>query len=199
MPNLSLYPPIGEPRHVATWHLVISGFLQTVGKPNGMVSLWRKLMRHNGPEAAVVPLKWNSQWWDIAELIWSVQPNGHDRVIRIYAYSWGAGWGAMELARQLDRRGMAVDHMVLSDPVFRSSWLLGRWLALSELASIEVPANVRRVSWFRQTKNRPCGHNLAAADGQITVIQPPVVLSRTHQYMDDAEDFHAECLRVAEL
>lgn len=197
--NLTLYPPSCCEQKVRHWHLVIGGFRQTVGRPNGMVALWRKLMRHNGPQEAVVPLKWNARWRHVAELIWLVRrPYPEDTSIRIYAYSWGAGWGAMQLARELDARGLGVDFMVLSDPVYRSSWLLGRALALSSLVSIRVPANVGHVHWFRQTKNRPCGHNLVA-ENVHTEIFPPVVLERTHQYMDDAEEFHAECLRVAAL
>lgn len=186
---------------VRRWHIVISGFLQNEGRPTGMVRLWRWLgQEHSGPESCVELRSWNDNFRDLAELIWRVQPAAPEEsgpTVMIYAYSWGAGWGAIELARQLRKRGIPVAAMVLSDPVYRSPWRSLAWLAMVSWSSIRVPANVRRVTWFRQRMNRPAGHRLVAADPAATEIAPPVLAHVTHQYMDDLRSFHLECERVA--
>ena len=181
-----------------TWHVVISGFLQDEGKPTGMVRLWRYLSaEHSGPEVRVELRSWNDNWRQLAELIHRVRPRRDEVAVKIYAYSWGAGFGAMELARQLGRRGLCVEQMVLSDPVYRSRSLPLRWLAMLPVNAISVPDNVRRVAWFRQRRNRPAGHQLAAENPDKTTIEPAVWADSVHQYMDDLQAFHLECERVA--
>jgi hypothetical protein len=185
---------------ISTWHIVISGFLQHEGKPTGMVALWRRLhRRHAAPGVCVELRAWNEKWRDLAELIWRVQPEERPPVVKVYAYSWGAGWGAMQLARELGRRGLAIDFMVLSDPVYRSPWPGMRWLALARWRAIQVPPNVRVVFWFRQRASLPAGHALAARRNDRTIITPPVWVEVDHQYMDDLPLFHRQCERVSAL
>ena len=123
--SLSLLP-------IHDWHVVISGFLQDEGQPTGMVRLWRLLgERHSAADVRVELRSWNVNWRQLAELIWRMQPGAGRNCfdpprVKVYAYSWGAGWGAMQLARQLRRRGIGVAAMVLSDPVYRSPLLAFR-------------------------------------------------------------------------
>lgn len=185
---------------IHTWHIIISGFLQTEGKPTGMVRLWHRLHQRHAQAGVCVELRaWNQNWRDLAELIWRVQPEDQPVVVKVYAYSWGAGWGAMQLARQLARRGITIAWMVLSDPVYRAPWLLLRWLALARGRTIAVPPNVRVVHWFRQRTSWPAGHNLYAQRKERTIITPPLWAEVSHQYMDDLRPFHLECERVAAL
>lgn len=185
---------------IRAWHVVIGGFRQTEGKPTGMVRLWSQLHeRHAQPGVCVELRAWNETWRDLAELIWRVQPDNEPVVVKVYAYSWGAGWGAMQLARQLAQRGIPVAWMVLSDPVYRSPWPWWRWLALASWRSIRVPANVRVVHWFRQRTNLPAGHNLIPIRKERTIVTTPVWVEVSHQYMDDLRLFHLECERVAAL
>lgn len=183
---------------IRQWHIIIGGFLETEGKPTGMARLWLRLHQLLTPRGACVELRaWNDNWRDMAELIWRLQPEEEPAVIKIYAYSWGAGWGAMQLARHLQRRGLAVGWMVLSDPVYRSPWIITRWLAMAPWRSITVPHNVRVVHWFRQRLSLPAGHTLVAARSDRTVITPPVWAEVAHAYMDDLRVFHRECERIA--
>ncbi len=185
---------------IRAWHIVIGGFLQTEGKPTGMVRLWRRLHQQHAQAGVCVELRaWNENWRDLAELIWRVQPDEEQVVVKVYAYSWGAGWGAMQLARQLARRGVPVAWMVLSDPVYRAPWLLLRWLALVSGRTIRVPTNVRVVHWFRQRTSMPAGHALYAQHKERTIITPAIWAEVSHQYMDDLRLFHHECERVAAL
>lgn len=182
---------------ILIWHVVISGFLQDEGQPTGMVELWRRLRKLTGAETCVELRNWNDNWRQFAELIWRMRPYHGKPDVRVYAYSWGAGWGAMQLARQLKRRGINVRVMVLSDPVYRSPWLLLRWLSLGSLAFIVVPDNVQEVLWFRQKVNRPKGHRLVAEDPDRTRIAESKWAEVAHQYMDDLDEFHATCAEVA--
>lgn len=188
------------PLEVRAWHIVIGGFRQTEGKPTGMVRLWQRLHAlHAAPGVCVELRSWNDNWRDLAELVWRVQPDREPVVIKLYAYSWGAGWGAMQLARELSRRGIAVRWMVLSDPVYRSPLFFTRWLALVPWRSIAVPANVRVVHWFRQRVSLPAGHSLRPQRKDRTVVTPAVWAEVSHLYMDDLRLFHRECERVASL
>ena len=188
------------PASIRCWHIVIGGFRQHEGKPTGMVQLWRRLhARHAEPGVCVELRSWNDDWRDLAELIWRVQPEDEPVVVKIYAYSWGAGWGAMQLARELARRGVHVAWMVLSDPVYRSPWLVTRWLALVPWRAILVPPNVRVVHWFRQKTSLPAGHALRVHAPRRTIITPAVWGEVSHLYMDDLRSFHRECERVAGL
>jgi pimeloyl-ACP methyl ester carboxylesterase len=185
---------------IRRWHIVIGGFRQTEGKPTGMVRLWHRLHElHAQPGVCVELRSWNDNWRELAELIWRVQPEDEPVVIKVYAYSWGAGWGAMRLARELSRRGVNVSWMVLSDPVYRSPWIITRWLALVPWRSILVPPNVRVVHWFRQRVSLPSGHALRPQRKERTVISPAVWADVSHLYMDDLRTFHRECERVSAL
>lgn len=180
---------------IKNWHVVISGFLQDEGEPTGMVRIWRELhAQHSDSETVVLLRSWNDNWSDLAELIRRTQ-NGSPAV-KIYAYSWGAGYGAMELARELAKRGITVRFMVLSDPVYHSPLLLARWMAMLSDGRIMVPYKVVEVYWFRQKENRPHGHDLIA-ESTGTMIHPAIWLTSTHQYMDDAAPFRLLCHKVA--
>lgn len=178
------------------WDIVISGFLQDEGKPTGMVALWQLLRENASPTRCVILKSWNDSWSDLAERMRRVGPIGGPTIC-VYAYSWGAGHGAITLARELRTRGLRVAHMVLCDPVYRSRFLSFRWLAMSKAPNITIPGNVNRVDWFRQHENLPAGHDLHPENPKATKIGPAVWLERTHQKMDDAPEFHAECIRVA--
>jgi pimeloyl-ACP methyl ester carboxylesterase len=182
---------------IRAWHVVISGFLQDEGEPTGMVSLWRRLRKLSDAESCVELRNWNDNWRQFAELIWRMRPQNQEPEVRVYAYSFGAGWGAMQLARQLRRRGIKVRVMVLSDPVFRSPWLVLRWLSLVSYAFIVVPDNVLDVIWFRQKVNRPAGHHLVARDPRRTRINQSTWAEVAHQYMDDLPEFHQACEEAA--
>jgi hypothetical protein len=187
MPNI-------HPFH--TWHIVISGFMQHRGTPNGMVGLWRDLhQRHAGPGVVVEYMCWNDKFKKQAEKIWRSSDVG--QIICIYAYSWGAGHGAMKLARALEKYKLGVRVMVLSDPVFRPWLRLLSPLAMTRFPWIRLPKKISEVFWFFQRKNRPHGHRLVAVDSIVTEIHDGVQINYFHQGMDDAIEFHEACHLVA--
>jgi len=184
------------------WDIVIGGFRQQSDEPTGIQKLWLKLGRFRGPQRAILFREWHTDWRELAELIAVVsEPNPG---IRVYAYSWGAGYGCMALARHLLRRGLVVECAVLADPVFRSKTIFGRWLALLPHPEIIVPRNVRSVRWTRQKTSCPRGHDLRMQEAWDhwprlgPVIAEPHWRDRDHVHMDEDPLFHEMALEVAE-
>jgi hypothetical protein len=187
-------------------HQCISGFTQNVHQIHGILKLSERMRR---PESGVVDCchrrlyfnRWNDDWKKIAEHYWNVADlHLESLTICVYAYSWGAGWGAMQLARHLKRFEMKVRVMVLCDPVYRNPHWYLKWLSLVHRDSsfspvIRVPDNVREVFHFHQRVNVPSGHKLVGT-GE-TLIRPPIELRRIHQKMDDSWEFHGLSLSIA--
>ena len=184
-------------------HQCISGFTQDVNTFHGILRLSEKIRgavdcKNNRFEVH----RWCSNWKAIAEYYALLASYYEEKLtVCIYAYSWGAGWGAMELSRQLSKRGIEIRVMVLSDPVFRHpKWYL-RWVSLllrdtTLLPIIRVPHNVEEVYTFHQKMNRPQGHRLLPSNG--TMIYPSkLVKNCNHQNMDDAFEFHSFSVDVA--
>ena len=186
---------------ITHWHYVIPGFLQNRGTYDGSLDLWRKMCAaHYGPGEQVELCPWNTRWEAEAEFVYRFRgaTPGYP-IVTIAAYSWGAGWGAMRFARELGKRGIAVQSMVLSDPVYRHPLYSMRWLTLFRFPVISVPANVRSVRWFRQRDEWPWGHELLA-ESQATQIHTPVVVTECgHLSIDEYEPFHAAALDEADM
>jgi pimeloyl-ACP methyl ester carboxylesterase len=166
--------------------ILISGFRQNKGIPNGFTRLWREARGHSSARSVVEFHTWDTDVKDLAEFIWG--QSGSDPDIVIAGYSWG-GSTSVNLARALKKRGLRVRHMILADPVYRNWWRLWASMFRGGLLSIQIPNSVSEVSWFRQRENRPQGHNLVA-ESPITIINDPVIKEVEHAYMDDQDDFH---------
>lgn len=184
---------------IERWHIPISGFTQSIDRANGFDRLWKKLRPLVSESCSLLPpQRWNADFSAIAEFVHRMRPQKSPD-IRVYAYSWGCGHGFMQLAKELKRRGLSISHAVLSDPVFHSWWrpwrsvMTGKWSP-----PIIIPENVHQVYWFYQRQNRPQATELIAKTG-VTVIHAGVRLERNHEWMDDAPEFWAKCLEIAEL
>lgn len=192
------------------YFICISGYRQTESRVPGTWLLSEKLRAagySSGSRLRVSHFCWKSDWVNRAEEIANVAKYYGERPrVALFAYSWGAGWGAMQLASQLYRRGLDVDKAVLSDPVYRHPWSCLRWLAMlggsgfSQLhfcapPVIRLPPNIREVWSFHQSLNMPRGHRIAA--GRRCIVHPSVELRRIHGEMDDAPEFHDQALAAA--
>lgn len=188
------------PRPIFQWHVVISGHLQHGGHASDVEPLWRNLRDAVGNGSVCVDLcEWNRRWDQYAEFIWRFQHPTAPPTIRVYAYSWGAGWGFLKLARELKRRGLRIETAVLSDAVYCSGWWLLKYpQALSPIRRVVVPDNVGQVHWFFQRSYRPYGHKVVAADPAKTRIHPGVEAACDHYRMDRLIDFHQLAMHVAE-
>jgi len=191
-------PTATEP-YILTWIICISGFTQHVGEPTGIHKLWLKL-RHNFTNATTQTelWTWNSRWWELAEAI-KISRDGVPPRVLICAYSWGAGWGFVRLARELRKRGIVVLGAVLADPVYRSRWLSFAWRSLIGSPVVSIPDNVRTVRWLRQRNNYPRGHDLVAQNERLTRIEAAVELvGVTHENIDDSDEFHSLAMTMVE-
>lgn len=199
---------------IHNWHIVISGFLQNEGKPTGMVQLWRELHKeHAGPDTCVALRTWRDDMNALAEMIWRLRQKDEPTHllsfqpwVYIYGYSWG-GTTAVHLARQLQRRGIPVRAMVLSDAVYRHRYFAGNWRALVPGSEIIIPKNVQEVIWFVQRQPlfrcrrpfiNPRGHKLVCENPQVTKKhRSQRVRMVDHAYMDDVSVFHLAAHGVA--
>lgn len=181
-------------QRISTWLVVISGFTQKEGSPNGMHRVWEQL--HSlfaAPDAHVALREWDSDWRQFAEHI-RVSSVDNPTII-VAAYSWGCGYGLVKLARELKRRAKCINCAVLSDPVYcHPIWWL-RWLAMLDWRPITIPSNVHSVRWFFQRENRPRAYELRPERKHICTIRKGVEITGVdHQGMDDLEAFHDACL-----
>lgn len=186
-------------------HQCISGFTQDEKRIHGVFKLAEKLhdCGYNNTISRVSLRPWNSRWDEVAEHIWLLgQHHKADVVVNIYAYSYGVGWGAVQLCKELLKRGIPVHCVVACDGVFRHPNPLMRWTSLlrRDLAFspvIRIPANVVTVVPLHQKLNRPQGHKIVGGKDFTGLIQEPTELYVTHQYMDDAGQFHDAALDAA--
>lgn len=190
---------------IREWHVVISGFQQKSGTLNGIAQIWLQLVALMAcrPEARVELLTWKDDFGNLAETIsriastTSTNPDGIKPVINIYGYSWG-GMSAVNFARELQDRGLDVNHMVLSDAVYRHWYWLGQWRAFAPWRSIMIPENVRQVTQFRQKRNWPRGHTIKADNPGKTKLGMVRWLNAKHCWMDDQAAFRQACWQAAQ-
>lgn len=175
------------------WYVILSGFLQRSGDLNGMVNIWRDLRTVVPAGAGLERHSWNANVPDLAEFIKRLSVP-KPRIV-LFGYSWG-GMSCINLARELQRREINVERMVLSDAVYRHWFPLGNWRAFAPWRTIRVPSNVGRVTHFRQRADWPRGHKLVAVNPGKTKVDPVQWLDAGHCWMDDAEEFRAACLEA---
>ena len=185
-------------------HQCISGFTQRENRIHGVFKLAEKLIKegyadHSDTRVSLRP--WNDDWDAVAENAWILGQHHEATIeVQIYAYSWGGGWGAPRLCRELDDRGIRVRRVVLSDPVYRHPNPLLRISSLFSRRSrfapvIRFPDNIDFIHQLFQTRNRPQGHKVVAPSN--VTMAPAVPVDKTHQYMDDAPEFHAAAIAAA--
>ncbi len=180
---------------VNRWEIVIGGYRQHEGDPTGPLLLWSELLSLCSPTTQVVFREWNAPWDRLADVIHRTSVS--HPTIRIYAYSWGCGYGFLRLAKELKRRGLKVDVAVLCDPVYHSHLLLFRWLAFIPGMTLWVPSNVHEVRGVAQSQSCLRGHRVKAVDPKATRVHQFVRLHRDHTWMDDSPLFHSMCLTAA--
>ena len=190
------------PSEIIKIHQCISGFTQTEKSLHGVLRLSEELhtLGMNNHVSRVSLRPWNDNWAAAAENMFQLgRLHGAEVIVNIYAYSWGGGWGALQLAQELEKRGVMVLVAVLSDAVYRHPRLLMRWTSLLGRnypwsPTIKFPANVATVIPFHQSQNRPQGHKITGRN-----VLKSTKLSLTHQYMDDAPEFLRSSVRAAKI
>jgi len=179
------------------FHICIMGFTQDTSRESGMEKLWRKLRDQLSLDThcLVHPQTWDADFDALAEFIF--RNGGPQTTVNIYAYSWGAGRGAVALTKALHKRGIQVPRAVLCDPVYHSWVRFYRGVFHASLnPPIVLPANVWRVDSFYQRQNTPQGTSIVLKN-KVAQQSDPVQLNYNHQYIDDAPEFHDKVIEVA--
>lgn len=205
---------------IENWIVCISGYLQRRGQTDqGVPSIAHELYARYGGRARVEFEPWNCDWAGIAEWIFRTSYNNGTRPrIMLVAYSWGVGYGAVQLLKQLRYRGLKVQAAIFSDGVFHLGGANCHRVGLSQVLAylpwrwgwqrpiIRLPVGVidGPTHWFiqdnfeiddRNTWLR--GHELQMANGN-PLPGREAVEGTTHRYMDEAPRFKARVMEVAE-
>ncbi len=183
---------------IQTWNYFISGFTENRSQLTGLGQAWHKCQEAELKSTTCSLFPWNYNWFHEARRLQNFATPSP--TINIFGYSWGAGYGAIQLAENLRTVGNYDVHvMVLADPVYCDPCFLLRWKTIfsSRYAItrrfapvITIPSNVRAVYWSRQYKNWPRAHSLQAEDKIHTAIMSPKLETRLeHGQMDEAPWF----------
>lgn len=209
---------------VKDWLIFIGGFMQDRAlAETGMCGLAHRA-RDRYPQVLVDYEPWKCDWKSTAE--WIFRWSRYDVLncgdlpprIMVVAYSWGAGWGLVQLAEHLQDRGLMIDVAVASDAVRHIGWNWSHAVGLSQLLayfpywSIEKPGNIDKLHWFRQSRKRNFladykrgttwlyGHPwIEFKDGKPRTCPNGVGLPMfNHSNMDDAPLFHSQVFNLAD-
>ncbi len=180
--------------------LFISGFTQTTKRRHGVFERFRWALntrRALDAHGYRVELRtWRANWDAVAEYCRSLDVTE----VCIAAYSWGVGRGVVQLAPQLQARGISVPWLVSCDGVFRG-WGVSsvsranplNWRTLihkGPLApKIKIPSNVKAVYPLRQKLGRLRGHDFKIENSQQTRLHPTRWVDLPHGAMDDSVEF----------
>lgn len=150
------------------------------------------------PDVEIILLNWNDDAREWASHIWNLCGSNLPPQIIAAGYSWG-GQTIVDLCYALERRGLKVHHLILSDPVVRVRlplWLAKRVIAFLPWLVLRLPGNVVNAIRFYQRQDKPSGHTVVNWRGcEIKSVE----LKRGHMWMDDASEYHAEVKRCAGL
>jgi len=184
--------------------ILISGFTQHRGYAHGWFKL-RELLLNEGFSSGVDQRVWLETWQvNTKRLADSIQIltglYGNVRV-GIYGYSYGGGFGSLRLLRQLAKKNVQVEKVVLADPVFRPAWLprpMPSPLSLLPFdiqPKIRLPKNIGDLVHFYQNVNVPQSPYLItnAVSGNVEHRE----LHVPHQMVDEHPDVHRAVLKCA--
>ncbi len=167
------------------WTILISGFRQSKSHITGMDILFQRVQESPGRVDYVA--------WDLDADDWAAfihrHASQHCRII-VAGYSWGGGRGALALSEALRKHGRYIDHMLLSDPVYRRRWV-PTWFnllptSLTKNQTIKLPNTVRLIDWWYQTEDKPAGHKPVGA----REVRAGIRVRLPHSAMDESSDFH---------
>lgn len=189
----------------------IAGFGTKLGDNQGIAALAQEAEDRYAGRVNVSFHRWDDDWSDLAEetLRWSLDKQPR---IGIVGHSWGCGFGALQLARELFERDMRVEHAWFADAVYH---LGGRWchkFGISQLSAylprpwhasgrpeIEIPDAFSRIDWWVQNNFRWLnhmtwlrGHELVwESKGAPVTGRHRTAGGTLHRWMDDAFEFKA--------
>ncbi len=225
----SAEPAATMSKPVTDWLIFIGGFMQdrslAVSGMCGMAHEARDRYKGRGVEVTYEP--WKSDWKSFAEWVfrWSrfdrSSPDNSEPVpptIIVAAYSWGAGWGLLQLASHLAVRGLHINVAIACDGVRHIGWGWSHTLGISQALAylpfwkLQKPESIDELHWLRQSRRRSLladwkngttwlyGHEWV--DYQYgkweTCSNFTPVPDYNHTNMDDAEPFRQKVFSLAD-
>ena len=185
-------------RPMKRWFFIFGGFLQTQRDIDGLDFLWRRAIDAvgNDPHARVERRDWDCNVNNLAEWVFKQCPQGQAPRIVVAGFSFG-GYAASRFCYALRERGIEVEFLILSDPVYRHWFFAGNWRAyFPDTFPITIPDTVKQVSVFRQREEWLRGHKLRFDNPSRTILVRDQIVVRRHIFMDDLHEFHDESLRA---
>lgn len=185
--------------------VLFSGFTQHRGYAHGWYVLRERLLQQgysNGIDHRVWLEPWRANTKNLAISLKILQGLYGKVHLGIYGYSYGGGFGAMQLTRRLAKFDIRVQKLVLADPVFRPAWIpvpLPSPLSLlpfNHQPKIRLPDNIVDLVHFYQNENCPQSPYLItdSVRGYVEHRQ----LNVPHQKVDDHPHVHRAIMQCAE-
>lgn len=189
---------------VNRWVVCVTGFGQSEDRLTGVEMLQDVLRRQCSSADTVVVLRsWRDSPGSLAQRIANRSPDDFDPHIVTIGYSWG-GYSSVVLARELQKRGLTVDHMLLCDAVWRGRFMMSYPLSLTDAFTITIPSNVKHLYTWRQCANTPRGskirleHPYDEGEERGTLWDYQEEHKHiTHQHLDDLRSFRKKAKELA--
>ena len=168
-----------------------TGFLQTIGKANGLTKLAGKLREIEGLHIDT-PMDWDANPDKRARWVMGAYQRKAPNIV--VGYSFGAN-SALKMCQYFEKHNITVDLLVLIDGVKRLKTAKFSWVArafsLWKWQKLVMPANVRAYRVWRQDVGSPKGHPVHQrhSDGSLTRCGESM-LKIKHVDMDDADVIH---------
>jgi hypothetical protein len=180
---------------------LITGFQQDESYVTGLESLSMRLQEFASPTVEINRTKWKEN--RKAEVSQIDRLSSPDCQFIVAAYSWGVGCGAVQFAKELQKKGRYINRLFSIDGVYHNRFMPWRamWGPITDKIlgepTIWFPSNVMMVDMWRQTMNKPCGHPIKVkhphkrGDYPVRVVDHGVLM-RNHESMDEANSIHEE-------
>jgi len=158
------------------WVILFSGFTQQFNNPIGTIRIWRHLTQYREPSFNLGLYKW---YTDVKELAGKINMLNCFAPVRpkivVAGYSYG-GQTAVRFAEELSKHTYDVESMILCDAVRRWTSKIPTPSSLFNFWEIQVPSNVKRLSWAHQRVTRPYGHKVISSVGTQLVEKKELTL-----------------------
>ena len=207
------------PQPIDNWIVLIPGYLQTLGAHHqGVPALWHELWdKFKDRGVCVIQHPWNTDWGDVAETIFRSGMNGQPPRIMLVAYSWGVGYGACNLLRELRYRDLRVEAAVFSDGVYHLGGALAHRCGVAQVSAyltrpwgrpaVAIPDNIVEPHWFVQDRSNfqlrdrmtwLRGHELVWESSGDRLPNGRTVVGTVHRFMDEYPRFKEVVIDVAD-
>lgn len=136
--------------------LLYSGFTQPASLNTGLGQLYSRLCEthYDRRRSLVLSRTWKSQHDQDAQLVCDYGAEW----VYVVGYSYGAGHGIKQFAKQMAKRGRDIDVGFFVDPVPR--FKLMKPISLTRWGTFEIPQNVIVAHGYRQVNASPYGRML---------------------------------------